>query len=242
MTDANQREDLHPFAFLRLTHEALRVASSGHVEAASADALPDVDAVRAMCADVEATLSQLHLHARQEDNGLYPLLDEHFDDVAKDEGYRAEHERLHEDEEALLRSVRALAESPSEAGWRSVADAVRAWGEATEKHLQHEENVLQPFTGKLTKADRAAAARHVNAIIDSADRERTEAEQVGWVARHLHAGRPFEKLQKYVLALQYSSTPAQFDRIKMTMRAALPEESWSQLEDAGVLDEGRLPD
>jgi hemerythrin-like domain-containing protein len=241
MTDKSSvADDLRPFAFLRLTHEAIRVACGECSALVAGDTVPERTGIAALKGAVEETLRELSFHAQQEDNGLYPLIDGRFDDAAKNEGYREEHEQLHADEAALQEIVAALAAAPDEARWRAARDAVIAWADTTEKHLQHEENILQPFTSRLTDEDLVAACEQVHTIIDAADRAQTESRQVGWVAQKLETGRPFGKLKKYVLALQHTATADEYARIKRTVQASISPDAWQKLDGAGLCGDGQL--
>jgi hemerythrin-like domain-containing protein len=216
--------DCRPFSFLRLAHEAIRVASARVVELAEkGDAR--------LLEELDELIEGIELHADQEDRGLYPLMDEAFDNVAVREAYREEHVELHDGNA----EVRALVERDAS----SAVEALRAWAQRSEDHLLHEENVLQPLASKLTE-DLPKACRSVQGIIDVADRDRTETWQVAWVARHLYEGRPFGKVAKYVQALQHTNDATQFNRIKATLRGALPDDAWAQLDEKGLLAQGRL--
>jgi hemerythrin-like domain-containing protein len=218
-------EDTRPFSFLRLAHEAIRVALDEVIALAEADD-------DSLATELNELVEGIELHAEQEDHGLYPLMDESFDGVARGEGYRDEHVTLHEGN-AHVQTV--VAEGDREAK----LTALRAWAQFNEEHLKHEEDVLQPCASKLTE-DLPRACVQVQGIVDAVDRDKTETWQVGWVAKKLLAGRPFGKLAKYVQALQHISDEAQYARMKATLKAALPDDAWAQLEDKGLLADGRL--
>jgi len=219
-------DDARPFAFLRLTHEAIRVSSANVL--ALAEAGND-----GLMTELAELIDGIEIHAEQEDHGLYPVMDAAFDDVAKKEAYREEHVSLHQDN-AKIRALVA-ADGPA-----ASLPALREWVKQSEEHLVHEEEILQPLASKLIEEDLATACTAVQTTIDRVDRARTETWQIAWVVRHLHAGRPFDKLAKFVHALQHISDEPQYERIKQTLRSALPADTCSKLEDKGLLSAGRL--
>ena len=230
--------DMRPFAFLRLTHEAIRVELD-ELTARFADAASsgDKDAAKGLVASLNDALALMELHADQEDGGLYPLINERFEGTADKEGYTEEHKMLHAMHERLKKAVDEGASGGD--ALRAASDAVTTWAREVEEHLQHEERVLQPLVSKIT-ANLPAACRHVHDIIDVADRERTEGWQIAEIARGLERGRPFEKLHKFVLALQYSATVEEYARMKETLRDTITEDGWKLLDETGVLGDGRL--
>jgi len=229
------QDDVRPFAFMRLTHEAIRVGLE-ELPKAFADAAANGVTPDAAVAEFLRLLRLIELHTTQEDAGLYPLVDKHFDGAADKEGYVAEHETLHSGHAELEAMVGG---DLSGARLEAASAAVATWAQEMEEHLQHEERVLQPLLSKLT-ADLPAACQSVHGIIDVANRDETERWQVGDIAQSLERGRPFGKLHKFVLALQHSSTELEYERMKATLRRSLSDPTWEKLSEAGALTAGRL--
>ena len=222
---------VRPFAFMRLTHEAIRVeraALLAHAEAFAAQpTAAGLDAVRASLEELQRGIA---LHALQEEQGFFPLLDARFDAVATQAGFFAEHEAEHARFDALDAAVAAAGDASAPAA-ASLLEAVRAWADANEAHLKHEEGIMMPLTQRVadTLEGRAAAVR---GIIDAADAEATAAWQVGWVLSRLHTHRPFGKVRMYVAALE-ATHAADLHRIQPAIRAALPPAMVAKLSELG---------
>lgn len=58
--------------------------------------------------------------------------------------------------------------------------------------------------------------------------------------RELERTKPFGKLMFYLKALQYSTTPAEFEKVVAVVHASVSTETFEKLEKAGVTGPGKL--
>ena len=123
---------VRPFAFMRLTHEAIRIernALVGHAEAhATNPGAETLAAARRSMADLKRAIE---LHAKQEESGFFPMLDAKFDAAATEAGFFDEHTDEHGRMGILDDALADSAASTAEGAAKLLA-AVQAWAEANE--------------------------------------------------------------------------------------------------------------
>lgn len=200
-----QTPEVRPFAIMRLTHDAIRQGMRD-LQAAAGDLGRDAAAL----SNAQSTLAELRrcidLHAKQEDECFFGVLNRLFDDVVARAGIPREHE---ED----VQDVRKVAEKLAGfgAGRASAAD-VRAvldhWAKAVEAHLVHEEEIMMPLTEKVapTMPERAAVVHDILAV----DEAEYRAHQLEYVTRQLSRAEAPGKLRMYVAALKAVATPDEY--------------------------------
>lgn len=224
----SQEFEVRPFAFMRLTHDAVRDG----VQRCQSLAAELPGAARELRAVYDETRRCIEVHASIEERGFFPLLDRLFDDVALQAGFRDEHAEEEARHRAILSSFEALDAGLDGAG-RELAWQLSVWEREVETHLVHEEEVMMPLTQRVadTLDGRAEAVR---AIIDT-DRANVEAVLVPWVASRLEATKPFGPVRMFVSALQVSHPPEQRLGIEQRLRAALQPATVARLEQVGAL-------
>ncbi|MCA9557004.1 MAG: hemerythrin domain-containing protein, partial [Myxococcales bacterium] len=167
---------VRPFAFMRLTHEALR-AGFADIRAAVHEGA-SVDAVRARYVDLARCIA---VHAAQEDQMFFPILDARFDGAVRDADLRTAHAR----EDALQA---AFEDALERADRDALRVAVDAWAPSFEAHLADEEAVMMPLTQTVadTPEGRAAVVRRIMEV----DWEGMKRDQLGYVTASLAATKP----------------------------------------------------
>ncbi|TNE88812.1 MAG: hypothetical protein EP330_13560 [Deltaproteobacteria bacterium] len=224
---------VRPFAFMRLTHEAIRICRStflAHVEAFAAD---PSDARLEELAHGWAELRRcIRLHAAQEEAGFFPMLDEMFDGAASHAGFHGQHEG----EDAHFERIESLIQACGDDRGRiaELQAAAEAWAADNEHHLKHEEDIMMPLTQKVadTVDGRAAAVKR---IIDAADRSESEQWQMPWVLSKLNEARPFGMVRMYAAALKTIHTDEEFARISPSLAAVVGDEAAAKLTAVGAL-------
>lgn len=219
---------VRPFAFMRLTHEAIRdgVARCQTLAAqlpGSAAELRDV---------YDQTRTCIEIHASLEERGLFPLLDRLFDQAAERAGFREEHTAEDARHAAILQAFDAL-DAGAPDGVAALTRLLGEWSAEVENHLVHEEDIMMPLTQQVadTVEGRAQAVR---AIIDT-DRDSVEQQLVPWVAARLEATKPFGPVRMFVEALRASHTGADRARVEAGLRRGLDADTVARLELVGSL-------
>jgi len=195
---------VRPFAFMRLTHEALRTGFARLVQLAGVD---DVEAVELEYSELKLALE---IHAAQEEAAFFPLLDARFDGAVERAGLRDAHER----EQALQDAFEAALSDRDPA---SVRRALADWAPSFEQHLKKEEEVMMPLTQKIapTLAGRAAA---VADILD-VDWEGLKTDHLPYVVRALSTTKPYGPNRMFVAALQAAAGPRYAELTPIVSRA-----------------------
>ncbi len=198
---------VRPFAFMRLTHDALR-AGFAQLRAAVLDGA-SIDTVRARAADLARCIA---VHAAQEDQVFFPLLDARFDGAVRVAGLRAAHTR----EDALQAALEAALER---ADRDALALAVDAWAPSFEAHLTDEEAVMMPLTQRVadTIEGRAAVVRRIMEV----DWEGMKQDQLGYVTARLAETKPLGPVRMFVAAVQAAAADA-YPELEPILRGALP--------------------
>jgi len=211
-----------PFAFMRLTHEALR---SGFVELKDASTARDLDRAREAWTSLAGIVD---VHKRHEEERFFPLLDELFDGAVTAAGLRDAHEREHRHE--------ATVHAALEAGDLAALDAaLQEWAPSFEQHLADEEDVMMPLTVKVaaTLEGRAAAVR---TILD-VDWDGLVNVHLPTVTRALGETKPYGPVRMFVSSVQLAAGD-RYAELEPIIRAALPEATVQTLEGHGHLTAG----
>lgn len=211
--------DVRPFAFMRLTHEALRSGFTALREAAAAG---DLTVARS---SFEALRAVIDLHALQEEEVFFPLLDDKFDGVVRQAGLREAHVREHAHQRAV---ETALARGDA----ASAHAAIEGWAGSFETHLQAEEDVMMPLTEKVAPTLEGRAA-HVRQILE-VDWRALKSTQLPYVLGELGRTKPYGPLRMYVAALQVSAADA-WSELEPIVRATLSDTQIAQLTAHGHL-------
>eukprot|EP00741_Cyanophora_paradoxa_P020101 tig00021234_g19402.t1 len=222
-----------PFAFMRMTHEAVRAGlkecatAVGKLEGEGEGAEAALGELRAA---YEAVTAAIAVHARTEDGQFFPLLDRLFEGVAS-----SKLAHLHELEEREQAAVRAaLAAQPLDAA--ELKRAVAQWLEDHEKHLTIEEEIMMPLTEKIGK-DWMERGAEVRKFLTAYPAD-TEA-LLKYAAPRL-AG---QKLQLFASAIQGSSSPSEYAGHLRTMKEAVAPAVWAALPKAPELEApGKQPE
>lgn len=205
---------VRPFAFMRLTHDALRV---GFAELGGAIESGDLAGARERHAALTTVIA---LHAAQEERVFFPLLDERFDKAVAEAGLRDLHVREHGLESAF---ASALASGDLAAA----GEAFTAWNQSFEDHLKREEDVMMPLTEKVDPT-LEGRARAVKSIMDL-DWERLKSVQLPYVVSALARTKPLGgPVRMFVSAVQ-TSAAGSWGELEPIVRASLSAEQASQL-------------
>lgn len=211
---------VRPFAFMRLTHDALRSGFAAVRAAANAGDLETAAAQwRALCAVIA-------LHMKQEEASFFPLLDRLFDDAVANAKLRDTHERevAHEERvEAAFAAQDVVA----------LVAALDAWAPDFEAHLAHEEEVMMPLTERVapTLEGRAAAVHEILAV----DWSELRSTQLPYVAKALASTKPYGAVRMFVSAVQ-AAAGARYHELQPILREALPAEMVAMLVEHGHLE------
>ncbi len=210
---------VRPFAFMRLTHEALR---AGFSDVQTAAAAGDIDAART---EFDALRGVIEIHAKQEEQVFFPLLDELFEEVVTKAGLFDAHDR---EEQHFVAVESALADGDLE---RVVAELDR-WTSSFERHLVEEEDVMMPLTQRVsdTLEGRAAAVRE---IMES-DWEGLRLNHLPYVVAALSRNKAYGPLRMFVSAVQVSSGD-RFGELEEVIRSSVTAEQESMLKQHGHL-------
>lgn len=209
-----------PFAFMRLTHEALRV---GFAELGGCAERGDIEGAAAVWNGLRDVVA---LHKQQEEEAFFPLLDEQFDGAVERAGLRSTHLEEEEHERMIEAAIAA-----------GDADALRrawaTWSAAFERHLFEEEEVMMPLTQRVAPTIEGRA-RAVRTLLD-VDWNGLRDRQLPYVVSALERARPFGQLRMFVAAVQLSSGD-RYDELVPVIRGALSEDAAAQLANLGHLD------
>ncbi len=210
---------VRPFAFMRLTHEALRAGLAGLVESAEAG---DLAGVRS---GFGALRPVIRLHAQHEEQVFFPMLDRLFDGAVEKGGLRDAHVREEAHEERL---ASALETGDLPAARAAVAD----WQSSFEAHLVDEEELMMPLTAQVapTQEGRAAAVREILEL----DWAALKTVHLPYVAASLAANKPYGPVRMFVAALQ-SAADERYAELEPVLRAALPAPVAASLQQHGHL-------
>ena len=215
---------------MRLTHDAIREGMNDLQKAAS-----ELEQGPTALSKVQSTLAELRrcilLHAKQEDERFFKILNELFDGVVDKAGIPREHE-------VDIKDVRTVEERLAEFGaGRATAAAVREalnhWVAAAEAHLVHEEEVMMPLTEKVADAveGRAAAVHRILSV----DLDEYRAHQLPYVTRQLSRAEQPGKLRMYVAALKLVASPEEYATYSGLIARSVTEQGRSALAQAGLL-------
>lgn len=210
---------VRPFAFMRLTHEALR---DGFSQLSAAAAAGDFD--RAASSFTEL-LDVIDLHKEHEERVFFPMLDELFDGAVAKAGLRENHVN----EDAIAVRVDVAIEARDLA---TLQQSLTEWAPSFEAHLFEEEEVMMPLTERVapTLEGRAAAVHEILAV----DWERLKTIQIPYVVRSLSATKPYGPLRMFVAALQVAAGE-EYGGLEECIRSALPAEKVAMLVEHGHL-------
>ena len=210
---------VRPFAFMRLTHEALRAGFQSISEAARDG---DLDEARARLNRLRGVIA---LHARQEEEVFFPLLDRLFDGAVDKADLRTAHLREDDHEAAVDAALDA-------GDVAMVTAALEAWGPDFENHLAEEERVMMPLTQKVadTLEGRAAAVREIMSL----DWDGMIDVQLPYVLESLSTTKPYGPLRMFVAALQVSASD-RYAEIEPVIRGSVDAGKASMLQEHGHL-------
>jgi len=210
---------VRPFAFMRLTHEALRAGFARLVAHAESGDLPAVQQ------EYDGLRPVLVLHAEHEEQVFFDLLDERCDGAVEAAGLRDAHVR----EEGHQQAFEAALAARDLAG---VREALAGWASSFEEHLAHEEEVMMPLTQRVapTVEGRAAA---VGTILD-VDFDALKSDHLPYVVHTLATTKPYGPTRMFVAALQAAAGP-RYAELTPVLRRALPEALQGQLQAHGHL-------
>lgn len=217
--DAMSESTPRPFAFMRLTHEALR---EGFAAMSRLAAEGDVDGVHREYTRLERAIA---VHAAQEEQAFFPMLDERFHGAIANAGLREAHhvEEAHQEglRTALASGVPSL-----------VREALVAWADSFEAHLAREEEVMMPLTRRVARTleGRAAAVR----TLLEADWEGLSRDHLPYVVKTLAATRPFGPVRTFVFAVQLAAGE-RYHELAPAIADNLPAETRDELRDLGHL-------
>ncbi len=231
----SQEFTVRPFAFMRLTHDAIRAGMAEVAEQLAAlEAAPSAEAAAALGGRFDEVRRCIDVHAAIEEKGFFPLLDERFDGAASGAGFLAEHETDLADQRAIGDAVAACREHPGAATVEPLAAAVRGWLERCERHLVHEEEIMMPLTQRVheTVEGRADA---VGRLIDTVPAAELEGALMPYVLTRLEATKPFGPLRMFVEAVKISTGPERFAALAPLCRTHLSTDSVAKLEGCGAL-------
>lgn len=182
--------NVRPFAFMRLTHEALRAGLSTLLRHAGAG---DLEAVRGEYATLRRVIE---IHAAQEEKSFFPLLAGRFPEDFDLSVMLAAHER----EEALQEAFEGALDADDLA---AVQKVLADWADSFEQHLVDEETVMMPLTQRVAPdlEGRAAAVRDILHV----DWEALKGEHLPYVVASLAANKPYGPVRMFVAALQHAA-------------------------------------
>lgn len=211
--------NVRPFAFMRLTHEALRegiLALQAHADDGDLAAVND---------EYVRLRAVIDIHAAQEEGRFFPLLDELFDGAVAKAGLREAHER-EESHQAAFEGALAVRDV------RAVREALAAWAVSFEAHLADEEAVMMPLTQRVapTLEGRAAAVRTLLEV----DWDGLRTHHLPYVVRTLAATRPFGPTRMFIAALQLAAGE-RYGELAPVVEDALPAALRDQLSALGHL-------
>lgn len=210
---------VRPFAFMRLTHDALRGGF------ASLRAAANAGDIGAAASEWRALSAVIALHMKQEDQAFFPLLDALFDEAVTKAGLHDAHRREGKHEAA----VRAAFAASDLDGLRQALDA---WAPSFEAHLSDEEDVMMPLTEKVapTFEGRAAAVREILEV----DWAALNSVHLPYVVRVLAETKPYGPVRMFVASVQAAAGPG-YVELEPAIRGALPGDLVSMLVEHGHL-------
>ena len=200
---------VRPFAFMRLTHEALRAGFQELVYMAEGHA--PVEELRARYAALARVIA---LHARQEEEVFFPILDAVADNAVTKAGLRDTHEHEEDNQAAVEAALK-------NGDIALICATLQAWAPDFESHLAEEEAVMMPLTRQVadTLEGRAAAVRHIMAV----DWQELMEAHLPYVTRALGQTKPYGPVRMFVAAVQAASGE-RYAEIEPILMAALPLE------------------
>lgn len=210
---------VRPFAFMRLTHEALR---AGFAQLREASGAGDLGAARQAWATLAGVVA---IHKRHEEEAFFPLLDDRFDGAIAAAGLRAVHAD-EADHERAVEAALAAGDLPA------LHAALAAWAPSFEAHLVEEETIMMPLTQRVapTVEGRAAAVRAILEV----DWDGLRDVHLPQVARALAATKPYGPVRMFVAAVQ-AAAGDRYPELEPSLRAALPAETVATLASHGHL-------
>ena len=254
---------VNSFAVMRYTHEAIRGAV---LDCNAANDAQDFDLLDEV---FEETIRGIMTHAKLEEDGLFVLIDEEFDNNATDSGCYDIHEKDLKIEKKAARKLDPCGEDEADdparkAGKKnkSKCDPVEAseryelWAEYhIEDHLKFEENVLNPLTTKMSQSLGGNSTligqlvhKKILGPVYCEDPEEM-AWFVGWNAKYLNKHGAFVNTQRdgktavriWAQAFQYASTPSMWKSVLPALKDALGDDVYNDLDDEyGIGGDGKI--
>gem|GEM_PF-2659017 len=226
--------EVRPFAFMRLTHEAVRYNVARCLALArQLCEEPDLVTASALRERFDELRRAFEVHARIEDRGFFPLLDAHFGPVCAQAGFGEDHRHEHGQLAQLALAIDGVATTRDRSEAETLRDHLLRWAEEVADHLVREEDVVMPLAGRVSDTVEGQGAA-VRAIIDT-DRADVERILVPWVLRGLDASQPLGPVRMFVLALRASHDDDAWARIAPGLRAALSATTVGALDPLGAL-------
>ena len=222
---------VRPFAVMRLTHEAIR-AGMKEVKVALekvSDDCSNLDEIRKIYVDLERCIV---IHAKQEDQIFFPLLNEKFDGVINNENIPPKHDDDGEQREKIKSLLENGCDSKDE-----LSKIINEWLDAHEAHLKLEEQVMMPLTMKT--ADTVEKRGEIVRSIINVDRKEFSEYQFEYVLGKLFVSKPFGPLMMYCKATQMASNAQEYNEVKGKIEGVVGEEMWNKLKSKGCAQDGK---
>ena len=231
----DQQFAVRPFAVMRLTHEAIRAGMK--------DLKNALEQLSENCSNMDECkiikifgdlVRCIIIHAKQEDQAFFPLLNDKFDGVIKTEEIPPKHDN---DEEQRLK-LQSIFENGCDSK-NELSLIINEWIESHEQHLKLEEKVMMPLTKKtaVTIEERGKIVRSIINI----DRKEFSEYQFEYVLCQLVKTKPFGPVLMYCKATQMSSNTDEYNQVKGKIKEIVGEEMWKKLEDKGCDENGKQP-
>ena len=198
-----------PFAVMQNCHVAIR----GFIkDCETALEAADLELFRETFKDMTRAIET---HVKLEDNGFFRLLDERFDNLAKENGLRD----LHTEEESLTKSVQEAQNNAN-----AIQAAFAAWKEHHLKHLKTEEDIMMPKVMEIAKSVKRDALQMGNLFQTEILGPNFDKDELAWFARWnvrtlskhgspANSGDTFTPMRVWLWGLQWSCTPEQWEAI-----------------------------
>lgn len=213
-----------PFAILRNAHEGLR---SGIKDLAELVSNPPffVTAWR--------NFKRAHaVHALMEDANVFKLLDSVSDGQVTKEKIPEEHGIDHDN----IEKVDHVLAASDPINTAALAAAFEQWRAFFLQHLEHEEKIMAPLTGKTgSTPDARAISAHENMVLPADKRNSVEFEFfIGWIVSRLNqrgstANPPIVAVRVFVHGLKVSSNPVQWGRFLPIVKANCSPEIYNEM-------------
>eukprot|EP01083_Nonionella_stella_P091598 256157_1 len=222
---------VRPFAVMRLTHEAVRAGmkSVGNALKDVAEDCSNVDDIKNIYSDLVRCIA---VHAKQEDDVFFPLLDKGFENIVTKKGIPAQHEA----DAPLRNKISVLLDKGCDTK-KQLSEAIDAWLKHHEAHLKCEEDVMMPLTPKTadTTEERGSIVRNIINV----DRKEFNEFQFEYVLRQLVQTKPFGPVMMYCKAVQMASNVEEYAAVKGKIAGIVGDETWKKLQSKGVDEDGK---